>query len=194
MSNTAKAMSKQEFDGICREFFGCEIDLDSEIKKSESNDLMKMVQLTAMNVNSISEQMGLVLTKVNNHDDRIVALEDRMTTHERTETINRAQQRRIRKSVVDRVNKLLGIEYEGGKVADRCVKTDVLYRGGFISRCYTDAKNHSKMGGSYTETLKVDFDAVLEYIDSWKPEVDGGVDGYIHYLDIRREERQKKSA
>ena len=160
----------------------------------DMNALLKVTQNTVMTVSGLSEQMGLVVNRVNENTQRIISLEDRMTIHERTETINRAQQRRIRKSVFDRVNKLLGIEYEGGKVADRCVKTDVLYRGGFISRCYTDAKNHSKMGGSYTETLKVDFDAVLEYIDSWKPEVDGGVDGYIHYLDIRREERQKKSA
>jgi hypothetical protein len=176
MNNTVKAMSKQEFDGICREFFGREIDPDSEIKKSESNDLMKMVQLTAMNVNSISEQMGLVLTKVNNHDERIVALEDRMTSHERTETINRAQARRIKKAVVEQVNKVLGIKYEGGKVADECVRTEVLYRSGFIARLYTDAKNHSKMGGSYTETLKVDFDEVMEYIAAWRPEVEGGVE------------------
>jgi len=156
--------------------------------------LLKVTQNTAMSVSGLAEQMGLVVNRVNENTQRIISLEDRMASHERTETISRAQARRIKKSVIERVNKLLGIEYEGGKVADKCVKADVLYRGGFISRCYTDAKNHSKMGGSYTETLKVDFDAVLEYIAAWQPEVEGGVDGYLHYLDIRREERQKKSA
>ncbi len=78
-------------------------------------------------------------------------------------------------------------------MADESIETDVLYRGGFISRCYKDAKNQSKMGESYSETLKVDFDEVMEYIESWKPEVDGDVEGYKHYLDIRREEREKRN-
>ena len=158
----------------------------------DMNTLLKVTQNTAMSVNGLAEQMGLVVNRVNENTQRIIALEDRMTSHERTETINRAQARRIKKSVIERVNKVLDIKYEGGKVADECVRVDVLYRGGFISRCYTDAKNHSKMGGSYTETLKVDFDEVIEYIDAWKPEVEGGVEGYKHYLDIRREEREKK--
>lgn len=157
----------------------------------DMNGLLKVTQNTAMNVSSLSEQMGLVVNRVNENTQRIVDLEDRMNAHERTETINRSQARRIRKSVIERVNSLLGIKYEGGKVADDCVKMDMFYRGGFISRCYTDAKNHSKMGGSYTETLKVDFNEVIEYIDSWKPEVEGGTEGYMHYLDIRREEREK---
>lgn len=159
---------------------------------AENNDLMQVVQLTAMNVNGISEQMGLLLKKVNGHDSRITDLENRMDKHERTETINRAECRRIRKAVMNRVNTLLEIEFNGGKVADSSIKADVLYRGGFISRCYTDAKNHSKMGESYSETLRVDFDEVIAYIDAWQPEVEGGKDGYMRYLDIRREERQKK--
>ena len=158
----------------------------------DMNALLKVTQNTAMSVSGLAEQMGLVVNRVNENTQRIIALEDRMTSHEHTETINRAQARRIKKSVIERVNALLGIKYEGGKVADECVRVEVLYRGGFISRCYTDAKNHSKMGGSYTETLKVDFDEVIEYIDAWKPEVEGGIEGYKKYLDIRREEREKK--
>lgn len=164
------------------------------IVPDNGGDLMQMVQLTAMNVNGISEQMGLMLSRVNQNAERIVAIEDRLTSHERSETINRAQCRRIRKSVVGRVNDVLGIEFDGGKVADSCVGIEVAYRGGFIARCYSDAKNHSKMGESYADTLRIDFDEVMEYIESWVPEVDGGVEGYKRYLDIRREEREKKSA
>lgn len=97
------------------------------------------------------------------------------------------------KAVMNRVNEVLKIDFEGGRVADDSIITDQLYRGGFISRLYTDAKNHSKMGESYTETLKVDFGEVMDYIGAWEPEVDGGTDGYKHYLDIRREERSKRN-
>lgn len=34
----------------------------------------------------------------------------------------------------------------------------------------------------------------MEYIEAWEPEVAGGIDGYKHYLDIRREEREKNNA
>ncbi len=158
----------------------------------DMNALLKITQNTAMSVSGLAEQMGLVVNRVNENTKRIITLEDRMSRHERTETITRAECRRIRKAVMSRVNKVLEIEFEGGKVADDSIKTDVLYRGGFISRCYTDAKNHSKMGESYSETLKVDFDEVMKYIEAWKPEVEGEVEGYKHYLDVRREERQKK--
>ncbi len=167
--------------------------MDSIATTNTDSDLLKSVQLTAMSVNAISEQMGLVLNRVNSNTDRIIALEDRLSNHERSETINRAQCRRIKKAVMNRVNDVLKINFEGGKVAEDSIATDVLYRGGFISRCYTDAKKHSKMGESYPETLRVDFDEVMDYIESWEPEVEGSVDGYKHYLDIRREEREKHS-
>ena len=158
----------------------------------DMNALLKVTQNTAMSVSGLSEQMGIVVNRVNENTKRIVALEDRVANHERTETINRAQQRQMRKAVINQVNNLLKIEYEGGKVAEKCIGIEVRYRGGFISRLYTDAKNHSKMGASYSETLKVDYEEVMDYIKSWEPEVNGGTEGYKRYLDIRREERKKK--
>lgn len=152
-------------------------------------DLLQVTQNTAMSVNGLSQQMGLVLNRVTDNTQRIVALEDRLASHERTVTISRAQQRRIKHEVVSRVNFLLGIEHEGGRVADSSIAVDSRYRGPFIARCYSDAKKHSRMGETYPETLKVDFDDVLAYISSWVPEVDGGVEGYKAYLDIRRAER-----
>jgi len=153
--------------------------------------LVRLAELNTAAINGLSNQMGLVNDRIDelsrkfdNHDGRLVVLEHNTI-------VNRAEKRQIRKAVMNRVNTLLGIEFEGGRVADGSVVIDQLYRGGFISRCYTDAKNHSKMGESYGETLKTDFNEVLEYIESWVPEVEGGKEGYMHYLDIRREEREK---
>lgn len=165
---------------------------EHEVVPSDSSDLLKVAQLNTMNINGLSKQMGLI-------NDRMDELARRMDNHDNdievlkhNTTINRAESKRIRKSVMSRVNYLLKIKFEGGKVADESIADEVRYRGPFISRCYTDAKNHSKMGDSYPETLKTDFDEVLEYIETWVPEVDGGVEGYKRYLDIRREERSKK--
>lgn len=157
------------------------------------SDPMKALQLAAMNINGLSQQMGLVVARMDAQDLRIAKVEEDFITIKAEQTITRAQCRRIRKAVMNRVNEVLKIDFEGGRVADDSIITDQLYRGGFISRLYTDAKNHSKMGESYTETLKVDFGEVMDYIGAWEPEVDGGTDGYKHYLDIRREERSKKN-
>ena len=157
------------------------------------SDPMKALQLAAMNINGLSQQMGLVVARMDAQDLRIAKVEEDFITIKAEQTITRAQCRRIRKAVMNRVNEVLKIDFEGGRVADDSIITDQLYRGGFISRLYTDAKNHSKMGESYTETLKVDFGEVMDYIGAWEPEVDGGTDGYKHYLDIRREERSKRN-
>lgn len=166
----------------------------NEIITNNSNDPMEALQLAAMNINGLSQQMGLVVARMDAQDQRLCTMEEDLTALKSEQTITRAQCRRIRKAVMSRVNEVLKIEFEGGRVADDSIVTDQLYRGVFVSRLYTDAKNHSKMGESYTETLKVDFAEVMDYIEAWKPEVEGGTDGYKHYLDIRREERNKHNA
>ena len=163
----------------------------SNIEK-QMTDMMDGIQTLVAGIQGQSEQIGVMNSRLNKFSKRMDGMCNDLETLKRETTITRPMCRRIRKAVMNRVNSVLKIEFEGGHVADNSIKTDLLYRGGFISRCYTDAKNHSKMGESYSETLKVDFDEVIEYIESWHPEVEGGVEGYKHYLDIRREEREKK--
>lgn len=160
----------------------------------QETDLLKIAQLNTMNINGLSQQMGLVNARLNEHEQKLSNLENRVAVREQREILNSAQCRQMRRAVICRVNSVLGIEFDGKRVADKSVKTDVLYRGGFISRLYADAKAHSKMGESYRDTLQVDYDEVMDYINAWYPEVEGKTDGYKHYLDIRREERQKHSA
>lgn len=183
MSNNVKAISAEETNAIMKKFFD-----------GDSSDLLKLAQLNTMNINGLSQQMGLVNDRLDEAMRRMDGLDNDVAELKHNTTINRAESKRIKKAVMSRVNYLLKIEFEGGRVADSSIVVDQLYRGQFVSRCYTDAKNHSKMGDSYPETLKVDFNEVLEYIESWVPEVDGGVEGYKRYLDIRREERAKSAA
>lgn len=160
----------------------------------DMSSLERIAQMNIAAINGLSNQMGLMNDRMDEAMRKIDGHENRLGVLEHNTIVNRAEKRQIRKAVMNRVNEVLHIKFEGGKVADECIETDVLYRGGFISRCYTDAKNHSKMGESYGETLKVDYPEVLEYLAAWIPEVEGGVAGYKHYLDIRREEREKKQA
>ena len=164
----------------------------SDIEKQMAN-MMDGIQTLVAGIQGQSEQIGVMNSRLNKFSERMDGMCNDLETLKRETTITRPMCRRIRKAVMNQVNKVLKIEFDGGKVADKCIETDLLYRGGFISRCYTDAKNHSKMGESYSETLKVDFDEVMRYVESWHPEVEGGVEGYKHYLDIRREEREKRN-
>lgn len=102
----------------------------------------------------------------------------------------------------DTLAKVAGVSHEtirkvetvekSGKVANDCIETDRKYRGGFIARCYTDAKRAGLMAECYWETPQKTYDQCLEYIGAWEPQVDGGTAKYKEYLDIRREERSAK--
>ena len=159
----------------------------------QMKDMMGGINQLMAGIGAQSEQIGVMNNKLNKFSQDMDGMRNDLETLKRETTITRPMCRQIRKAVMRRVNELLEIEFDGGKVADGSIQTDVLYRGGFISRCYTDAKNHSKMGESYSETLKVDFDEVMKYIEAWVPEVGDGTEGYKRYLDIRREERKKRS-
>lgn len=164
----------------------------SAMEPTGGNDLLQMMQLAAANINGLSKQMGLVNARIDEHSKRIDRVEERVDKVESELTVNRAQANRLQSAIHQRVTDVLKLEFDGGKVADGSIKTDKRYRGGFISRCYTDARRKSKLGTPYYATLRCDFHEVMDYIKAWEPEVSGGVDGYKHYLDIRREERQKK--
>lgn len=157
-----------------------------------TNEVMEMLKLSAMTSQRVSEQMGLITTKVSNLEGKVTVLEDDFQTFKANEKINRSQGKNIKRSVIGRVNTILKIRFDGGRVADDCIETDRKYRGGFISRCYNDAKRAGVMAECYWETPKKDYDECLEYINAWVPQVDGGVEKYKEYLDIRREEREAK--
>lgn len=156
------------------------------------NDVMEALKLSAMTSQRTSEQMGLIVTKVGNLEEKVAVIEDRQNALESSQRINRSQGKNLKRAVFGRVNDLLKIRFEGGKVAADSIETDRKYRGGFIARCYTDAKRAGLMAECYWETAKADYDKCIEYIESWVPQVDGGTAKYKEYLDIRREERRAK--
>ena len=157
-----------------------------------SNEILESLRLTTMGINSLSQQMGLVVSGQQRLERRMDGLEDRMTYYENNLRVNRSQQKQIKSAVMTRVNELLKIRFEGGHVADECIDTDRKYRGGFVSRCYTDAKRAGVMAESFWETPRVDYDRCIEYIFAWVPQVAGGVTGYKSYLDKRRASRERE--
>ena len=178
MSEMVKAMPREELDAIMDRFFG------------NGSEVLRSMQLAANNINGLSQQMGIVNARLIEQGQRIDRIEERQDKIDAEVTITRNQSSRIRSAIYGRVAQLLKLEYDGGKVADSSVEADARYRGGFISRCYTDARHKSKLGTPYYATLRRDFDEVFDYIRSWEPEVSGGTDGYKRYLDLRRSKRE----
>ena len=159
----------------------------------DMSQLLQITQNTAMSVSAQAKQMGLVLSSIGELRQDVSGIKDELTILKQETTVTRAQANRIQSAIHGRVAELLKLKFDGGKVADSHVPTDKRYRGGFLSRCYTDSRRKSKLGTPYYMTLRCDFNEVMEYIEAWEPEVSGGVDGYKRYLDIRREERNRKN-
>ena len=166
-------------------------------------EIKEVLQITAMNQKSLSEQMGLVVATVKEIRGDIAGLknqmnvfDERMQGYEDRVRVDRNQARRIRSAIHARVNELLGIEHRNGVVTESSLYADKYYRGGFLSRCYVDSRNHSRLGSPYTDTYIKDYDEVMSYIASWEPEMAfrgaSGVAGYKMYLDERRRIKNKK--
>lgn len=148
-----------------------------------NTDIMGMMQLAAVNINGLSQQMGLVNARVDSIGSRLDHMEDAVTKIGREVTVTRAQRNRLFNAVTDRCCFLLKSNDERNS-----------YLGAFKHKCWSDAQRKSKCGRPYADTLKVDFNEVLEYINSWEPEYYGGIDGYKEHLDAVRKERVKGEA
>lgn len=168
--------------------------MSNEIIPSDVNDLMKLAQLNTMNINSIANTLGALQNGFDDHSKRIIDLEAFKDKTEQEKRVNRHEAERLRKAVLSRVKYLLSIDTSDGMVAEEQIDFEQMYRPGFIARCYSDSRYHSKLGTPYYETLHKDFDEVLGYINAWVPEVKGGKEGYMRYLDIKREKRKKRNA
>ena len=161
------------------------------------NDVMEAMKQAAVNITAISQQLGVVAGQIVSlqaenidQNNRITDLELWKTHHDETDRVSRDQARRIKNAIHARVNHVLGLELKGGLVAKECMDIDKKYRSAFYRKCYIDARKYSNLGDPYTETCKKDYQACLDYFETWVPECeyDGkiGTGAYLAYLDDRR--------
>lgn len=162
---------------------------------SELNELMSVVKQSAFNIQAVSDQMGIITNEVKGLKveqlrmaERVDTIANRMQRYEDEKRVTRPQADTIKRAIHSRAIDLLGIEFTNGRVADWCIGTDKKYRGKFISRCYVDTRAFSKLGTPYYETLRKDYEEVLEFIGTWVPLQ--GVTGYKEYLDKRAREKK----
>ncbi len=166
-------------------------DLSSDLKM-----IADVVKHTAFNIQTVSEQMGLLQTEMKGvkleqmrQAEQIGTISDRMEMYEQRLNVDRNEANNIRSSIHRRVVDLLGLRYEDGVIVPECREDDVRYRGKFIQRCYVDARKDSYLGTPYYATYRKDYQEVLDYIGRWVPSL--GVQGYKDYLDQRAKLRGK---
>ena len=152
--------------------------------------LMEINTNIAGNVNAVSAQLGMVVQKVDGLGLKIENIENRMQTYEDSIRVSRTQADTIRRAIHARACEILDIKYKDGVVVDESLRADTLYRPGFISKIYSDARKYSVLGTPYYETARKDYGEVLDYINGWLPM--HGITGYKEYLDQRRRIRKAR--
>lgn len=155
---------------------------------NETNELMEISRNMLAGINSLGEQMGIVNNRLGKLESKTSNIEDRMNRYENELRVTRPQADSIRRAIHSRACDVLDIKYKDGVVADDSIRSDTVYKPGFISKIYSDARKFSLLGTPYYETARKDYGAVLDYINGWLPQV--GVEGYKSYLDARRRAKQ----
>lgn len=155
---------------------------------NETKELLEISRNSLQGIMRLSEQMGLLDSRMTSLEDKTAGIETRMQTYEDALRVSRSQADTIRRAIHQRAADVLGIHYKDGIVTDDSIRSDTFYRPGFVSKLYSDARKFSMLGTPYYETARRDYGAVLNYIDGWMPQV--GVEGYKSYLDARRRAKQ----
>lgn len=125
-------------------------------------DMQQLVNITgqtAMNVNNMSKQMGIIASTVDTIRTDVGTLTIRMDNLELNEEITTEQSERIRELAEKRIVEILGNDpLERQK-----------YFKIFIGKLYSDAKKNAGLGSKIDRTKKREYQRVIDYIEAWIP-------------------------
>lgn len=166
----------------------------------ETNDPMEMLQLAAMNINGLSQQMGLVNKAIMSIKDDVSELRADMVDAKAEirglkddQFVDLVQADNIRRSAQSRVAELLGIEWDDrGGVTEESRYDYTHYYSKFIGRLHVDARNAGLEGPRIYATPRKNYSALIDFINEWVPL--RGVDGLKSYYDGLADARRRKKA
>jgi len=189
MSSDVKAISAEETDAIMKKFFN-----------GDGSDLLKLAQLNTMNINGLSQQMGIINQAVTSIRGDISDLRSQMTDVKSDirglqddQFVDLIKADNIRKSAQSRVAELLGVEFdERGGVTAESQYDYTHYYSKFIGRLHCDARNAGLEGPRIYATPRKTYQQLIDFINEWVPL--RGVEGLKSYYDGLASARRRKNA
>lgn len=123
------------------------------------NQIANIVGATSMNVQGLSNQMGIVVAAVDDMRNDIGAMKDDIYQIKYNGEITNSQSKTLAKAVKRRVYEILSNNpYEIAK-----------YSKSFMARCWKESKDFGGVAEVYKETQKGDFQRAINYIEAWIP-------------------------
>lgn len=136
--------------------------------KNENVDMQTLMNLmnqnavtvgqNAMTVSSMSQQLGIVVTKVSSIENDVNGMKDEIYQLKNNEEITTEQAANVLRTAHQRISTILDTDEEKAK-----------YYRVFISRLWSDLKANAGCGHSYSSTKKCNYQRVLNHIEAWIP-------------------------
>ena len=130
-----------------------------ECTNFDMQQLMNITGQTAMNINNMSRQLGVVASAVDTIRTDVDGLTCRINILEQKEEVTTEQAATINRAIRKRVIDILGNnEFDLEK-----------YRRIFHSRLYSDARKSAGLGNTYHATKKENYQRVIDFVEAWIP-------------------------
>ena len=128
-------------------------------EKFDMQQLMNITGQTAMNLNNMSKQLGVVASAVNSLTDDVSTIKDDIFQLKMNEEITTTQQETIIELARKRVLEIIG---------DDPLEVKKYFKI-FIQRLYKDTRQNAGLGSKIARTKKCDYQRCIDYIEAWIP-------------------------
>lgn len=125
----------------------------------DMQQLMNIVGQSAMNLNNMSRQLGVVASAVNTLTEDVSTMKDDIFQLKENEEITTTQQETINELARKRVLEIIGnnpLEVQK-------------YLRIFIQRLYKETRQNAGLGSKIARTKKCDYQRCVDYIEAWIP-------------------------
>lgn len=137
-----------------------EIMMNNYEPKFDMQQLMNITGQTALNVNQMSKQMGILTSTINDIQDNLGNLTNRMDAIENTQEITTTQVDVITEMARKRVVQIIG---------DDSLEMTKYFRI-FVQNLYKDARKYAGLSHRIERTQKHNYQRILDYIEAWNPQ------------------------
>ena len=172
----------------------------NDIINTDGTDPMELMQLAAMNINGLSQQMGIMNKAVTAIKDNVSKLRSEMVDVKADvrglkddQFVDLIKADNIKLAAQSRVAELLGIVFEErGGVTEESMYNYRNYYSKFIGRLHVDARHAGLEGPRIYATPRKNYQALMDFINEWVPL--RGVEGLMSYYDgLEAARRHKRS-